>query len=69
MSKRYERSSYRSDTSPHLDAEAANAQRAPRRPLHYYRVMVGTKTYTAFSAHDLIERISDRDESRPGHTS
>ncbi len=39
------------------------------RPMQVRRrqVTLGSKTLTAFSAHDLLESESDHDRSRPGH--
>jgi hypothetical protein len=37
--------------------------------IHIRRVVISNQTFISFSAHDLLEALSDADDSRPGFLS
>lgn len=49
----------------HLDTSKAG--RAGILPVRRRKLVLGAKTYTAFSAHDLLEHEAHNNPARPGH--
>lgn len=57
-----------SDTRfPALERDAAKAERPIRQPLRPRKVVAGSKTYTAYDAHHLLESVDPFQLARPGH--
>ncbi len=52
---------------PGLERDAAKAERPQPRPLTKRRVVAGAQTYTAYSAHHLLEATDLGNLARPGH--
>ncbi len=59
------------DFDPHDDnhhyIDTSRAKRAPSQRLRHRLLADGERTYTAYSANELLEIESQSDRARPGH--
>jgi hypothetical protein len=47
--------------------DTSKAERAGILPVRRRKLVLGARTYTAFSAHDLLEHEAHNNPARPGH--